>query len=272
MSIELTKARQNLTQVRTFLKQGNPASAVQSIHSALTVVIGAALMKSERVEFEKLIAEAVDYLTSDRTVREIFPLQMVYTAGNERMLLDVMRDMNVAMAEHAVQKAQEEKEAKEAKKMAWFQRGVNELSTSPSRGLATLASVVREHHTDANLQGLVGEALLNHQFYEEAVHYLTAALDMKPDMIYFYNIIGMALRKQHNYSMAETYYLRASKYLRNDPNLYFNIGRLYIDWKKWDRACTAAMAALKLDPEFDAAQKMLKYAEKEAEKEAALRD
>jgi uncharacterized protein HemY len=49
--------------------------------------------------------------------------------------------------------------------------------------------------------------------------------------------------------------------MRMDPSLYFNIGRLYVDWKKWGKAIKAAKAALRLKPDFIAAQKLLAYAE-----------
>ena len=40
------------------------------------------------------------------------------------------------------------------------------------------------------------------------------------------------------------------------------MGRLYVDWKKWDKAVKAAQGALQLDPDFAEARKLMAYAEK----------
>jgi tetratricopeptide (TPR) repeat protein len=111
------------------------------------------------------------------------------------------------------------------------------------------------------LRGEMGQVLLEAKRYAEAVEYLKNALDMSPELLPLYNLIGIALRKLDRFEVAEQYYLRASEYMRMDPNLYFNIGRLYIDWKKWAKAVKAAQAALRLKPDFMEAQKLLAYAE-----------
>ena len=261
MSAELTKARQQLAQVRVYLKQEKIVSAAQALQSALGVMLKNPLIKTERDEFERLIAEAVDYLSNNTEFRKTYPLVLEYAPGQERALYDVMKDVVAELSRVAVEDAQAQFQAREQRKREWLARGVEELATAPHKALSTLAALVREYSDDAELRGDVGVALLRAKMYEPAVEYLTQALDLKPNMLPYYNMIGMALRKLSRFEAAEAYYLRASQYLRHDPNLYFNIGRLYVDWKKWDRAMKAASAALKLNPAFVEAQKLYAYAE-----------
>ena len=102
---------------------------------------------------------------------------------------------------------------------------------------------------------------LQYRAYEDAIGYLETALKLKPELVYLYNSIGIALRKTGDFPTAEKYYLRAANYLGRDPNLFFNLGRLYLDWERWDKAVLAASGALKIRPDFVEAQKLKEYAE-----------
>ncbi len=261
MAADISKVRKALSQASISVKQGKAVGAVQAVQDSINLLLSTPLMKSERTEFEQLINSALAAISGDALVRSLFPLQLQHIAGQERELLDNLRELMAALSEHVREEAERALREREEKKRANFLRGVEELATEQAKGQATFASLAREFPRDAQLFGEMGEALLKAKLYEEAVRYLTEALDQKPDMLPFYNIIGMALRKLEQYEVAETYYLRASQYLRHDPNLYFNIGRLYVDWKKWSKARSAAMAALKLNPDFKEAQKLLQYAE-----------
>ncbi len=261
MAADISKVRKALGQVSISVKQGKAVGAVQAVQDGINLLLSTPLMKAERTEFVQLIDSALAAISGDPLVKNLFPLQLSYTAGQERELLGNLRELMEVLSENVREEAERALREREEKKRADFERGVEELASNTQKGQATFATLAREFPRDAQLLGDMGEALLKVQLYEEAVRFLTDALDQKPDMLPFYNVIGMALRKLERFEIAETYYLRASQYLRHDPNLYFNIGRLYVDWKKWNKARSAAMAALKLNPEFREAQKLLQYAE-----------
>jgi len=263
MSADLTKARQQLNGVRALLKQKAYVAAAQSVHFGLGVFLKSPLMKAEKGEFEVLIGDATALLSADAFIREKYAVQLVYEKGKEKDLYSIMRELVTILSDVATEEAQEMQRLRELKKNEWFERGVAELQSGDlTKGQATLVSLLREFRNDATLKGAVGEALVRVALYEPAITYLTEAIDEKPEMLPLYNLIGMALRRLKQFKTAENYYLRASTYLRNDPNLYFNIGRLYLDWDKWPKAAKAAEVALKLDPDFVEAQKLLKYVNK----------
>lgn len=267
MSGELAKARKHLTQVRTLLKAGKYLPAAQALQFGVATVIKGQLLKTEREEFEKLIATAVDYFSNDDHIRSHIAIIVSYVPGQERILYDIIKEISTALDSQMVEDAQENirtaAERATTDKKERYLRGVEALEKGDlAAGQSLLASLVKTYPDDPNLRGVVGEALLQVGLYEPAVDYLTEALDQKPDMLPLYNSIAIALRRLNRFEVAESYYLRASKYLRKDPNLYFNIGRLYVDWKKWDKAMKAAAMALKLNPDFVEAQKMLQYVEK----------
>lgn len=263
MSGELTKARQLLTQIRGLLRQGKVMPAAQSFQSALVIVLKSPLMRSEREEFERMLADAAHHLNNDPELRKVFPLKIEYQPGSEKELLDIIRELVTAVNNAAVTEAQAHLSALEARKTADLERGQAHLDAQEYEAAAgVFRQLTHEFKDDPQLRGDIGERFLRAGRYEEAFDYLAQALDLSPESIHLYNRIGIALRRLGRFETAEKYYLRAFQYAGHDPNLLFNIGRLYVDWGRWDKVAKAAAAALRLNPAFDEARKMLEFAER----------
>ena len=270
MSADLTKARQQLSQVRTLLRQGKALPAVQGTQSALLTLLKGQLMKTERQEFEHLLQEAVEYLSHDATVRKIYPLQLTYTPGQEREFNETLKELVGAMNDLVAEEAQEQLRLREERKRALLAQAKAEIEAGQTeKGLQSFAALEEEFTDDPVLRGEIGKILLAAGLYAPAVDYLKSALELNPELLPLYNPIAIALRKLDRFETAEQYYLRAAEYMRMDPTLYFNIGRLYIDWKKWNKAIKAAQAALRLKPDFVEAQKLQAYAEEQLRNENA---
>ena len=262
MSAELTKARQQLSQVRTLLRQGKVLPAVQGVQSSLLTLFKGQLIKTERQEFEHLLQEATAYLANDAAVRKIYPLQLAYAPGQEREFNETLKDLLAALHDMMAEDAQEQLRLREERKRALLAQGKAAFEAQETeKGLQIFAELGRDFPDDPVLRGEMGKILLETNNYAPAVEYLKNALDMDPKLLPLYNLIAIALRKLDRFETAEQYFLRASEYMRMEPSLYFNIGRLYVDWKKWDKAIKAANAALRLKPDFIEAQKLLAYAE-----------
>jgi tetratricopeptide (TPR) repeat protein len=250
--------------VRTLLRQGKILPAVQGTQSALLTLLKEQLIKTERQEFETLLQEAMNYLANDATVRKIYPLQLAYTPGQERECNESLKDLVGALHDLVAEEAQEQLRQREERKRSLLARGKAELADGATeKGLRTVAELEQDFPDDPALRGEIGKILLEAGQFEAAVEYLQYALEKAPDLLPLYNLIAIALRKLDRFETAEQYYLRASEYMRMEPPLYFNIGRLYVDWKKWEKAIKAAHAALRLKPDFMEAQKLIAYAEKQ---------
>jgi len=270
MSAELTKARQQLSQVRTLLRQEKILPAVQGTQSALIALLKSQLIKTERQEFERLLQEAVAYLANDPAILKIYPLQLTYTPGQEREFNETLKDLIGALNDLVAEGAQEQLRAREERKRTLLAQGKAEIEAGETaKGLQSFATLEEEFSDDPVLRGEMGKILLAAGLFEQAVAYLKSALEINPELLPLYNPIAIALRKLDRFEVAEQYYLRASEYMRMDPTLYFNIGRLYIDWKKWGKAVKAAQVALRLKPDFVEAQKLLAYAEEKLQSENA---
>src|SRR5512145_708908 len=112
MSAELTKARKQITQVNTYLKQGKPLPAVNAVYEAVLAMLKAQLMKAERDEFSKLILQAVYQLNNNKELRQLYPLVINYAAGEEKALVESMRELLRALEANTVDQAKDQMEGR----------------------------------------------------------------------------------------------------------------------------------------------------------------
>lgn len=261
MAAELTKARTQITQVNTYLKQGKPLPAVTALHDAILTMLKAQLMKAERDEFCKLIEQAVYQLNNNKELRVLYPLVIPYTPGEEKSLVERIRELLRELQTNTVDLAQDVMAVRQKRRAEGLKEGKEQLDrkeNDPAR--KTLASLVREFPSDAPLRAEIAELFMQSELYEDAFKYLDEALGLTPDQLHLYNRIGIVLRKLRQFDVAEKYFMRAVNFAKEDPNLYFNLGRLYIDWERYDKVERAARLALKLDPNFQEATKMYCFA------------
>ncbi len=267
MSAQLTKARQQLNQIRSLLKQGKYQPAAQAYHDALLTFLKTPLMKAEKEEFQRLLEDNAHNLNNDKELRKVFPLTIQYEPGKEREVLDILKELLQELMNAAANEAQLLMSVMEKRKQAELARAQTLLDGHQyDEAGAVFRSLVNEFSKDPDLKADIGDRFIKAGRYEEAYEYLAAAIDESPESIHFYNRIGIALRKLGKFDVAEKYFARAVKFAGRDPHLFFNLGRLYVDWKRWDKCAKAATMALKLNPGFDEAQKMLTFANKKMAK------
>ena len=270
MSADLAKARQQLGQVRSLLRQSKTQPAVAAVYNTLITILKTPLMKSEREEFERMLDESIFCLATDAEIKRIFPMTLSYTPGEERLLLETLRNLLETFDSTLLDAAQEAKRLQEARKRKMLEDAEKYAADGAlDRAREAFARAAREYREDPAYLGEIGELCIKYSLFEDAIVYLEDALAQNPGLAYLYNQIGMALRRMKQFQTAERYYLKASEYLGKDPNLFFNLGRVYVDWGKWRKAVLAAGGALKLDPEFQEARKLLEYAEKKMKEENA---
>ncbi len=267
MASSLTKARSQISKVSTFLKQEKLLPAVTSLYEALISVLKTQLMKAEKDEFSRMISDAVYLLNNDGNLRKVYPLTLDYTAGEEKALAESLRELLNALQDSAVDEVKERFAELQKRKEAALQEGaalIDEHKVDEARQV--LEKLAREFPKDAELKTRIADLFIKGELYEDAFQYLDQALDLSPDQIHLYNRIGIVLRKLKKYDIAERYFMRAVGYAKNDANLYFNLGRVYVDWQRYDKVEKASRLALRLDPQFAEAKKMLNFALKRQDK------
>lgn len=265
MSSELIKARQQLSRIGTLLKQEKMQPAGQNMMEALSAVLRNPLMKAEREEFENMIYAAVSALNNSAALRKIYPLTLSYSPGTERQLLDEIKELVAAISEAALGDAQKQMALLEQQKQEELAKGQKHLDDNEhDAARAVFSNLAGQHPEDAQLQAQIGDSFLKAGLYDDAVNYLTSSVEIDPNAAYAYNRLGIALRRQSKFALAEQYYFKALKFIGKDPGILFNMGRLYIEWGQWESAIRVATEALHMTPDFAEARKLLEYAQKQS--------
>ena len=263
MSTELVKARKKLNSVTTMLKKGKYMTAVQGIHDGLILLLKTPTIKAEREEFEDLLTKVAYSLSNDPELRKIYPLVISYEPGKERALLDAMRELLQELQKVLNEEVQDDMQAILVRKQEGIEKGQEFLNNQEwDAATAAFSALVKEFSGDTDLKADIADRYLNAGRYKEAFHMLDDALQDDPNAIHLYNRIGMVLRKMKDYDTAEKYYLKALTLTHDDEYLHYNVGRLYYDWRKWAKMARSAEAAVRLNPDFSEAVKMLKFAKK----------
>ena len=260
MSQELANARRALNKVASDLKQGQGISAATAIRDAARMIGRVPLLKNEHDEFVTLLQSATDYVRYNKDVAKIFPLAVSYEPGKEDDLADLMNQLIEALQETSLEEARARQKEYQAAQLAKAQKELQAGRLEEGRRL--LDQLQAEYSDDVELVTEIGETFARAGLYDDAVRHLELAARLDPDSAHVLNRLGIVLRRLKRFDEAEYVYSQAVVMEQDDPNLYFNIGRLYLDMGQWKRVRDAAKKALELAPEFTEAAKMLSYAEK----------
>ncbi len=263
MSAQLIKARSLIASINSHLKQSKLIPAAQALHDAVVIILQNKLMKAEKQEFAQLLDTAIYALSGNKKLKEIYPLIINYSEGEERALLEQIKDLLKEL------QASSEAEVKDLLKQMQQRKndGLKAVADLLEQGEVEHAKkaadrLIKDFPHDADLKADIADLFLKAEEYKVAFDYLDAALKDDPEAVHLYNRIGIVLRKMQDFTTAEQYYDRALTFCKTDEYLYFNIGRLYHDWQKWAKMGEAAKKALEINPNFSQAAKMLQFANK----------
>ena len=260
---QLANARRQVTSIRSLIRQKKYMPAIQALHDTVLTVLKTPLMKSERDEFERMIDDATYHIMNEETIRRSAALQIKYTPGQEKELLESLRMLLEAFQENFQQQAEDALRLNAEFRQKQLDKGQALLDAGNfDEARKVFDSLANDNKQDSELYADIGERFLKAVQYADAARYLGDAIAMSPDSAHLYNSLAMAHRKLGEYAQAEQCYLKAAKGGYKDSHLFFNMGRLYIDWQMWEKAIKAGKGALTLDPDFAEARKLMNYAER----------
>lgn len=261
MSQEMSSTRRALSRVSTDLKQGKLISAAISVRDAARLFTrGVPMIKKEHEELVTMLHSGCELLRLNKELAKHFPLAISYTAGQEAALIDLMNQLIEALQEASTQDTIRKHEER---KKAGLVKGRQELAEGDhDEARKTLRELTDEYGHDAQLATEVGECFLEVGLYLDAAEHLSVAARLTPDSAHVFNRLGIALRKMKRFDKAEQYFFHALELEPKDPNLYFNMGRLYLDTMDWKKTIEYAEKALDLSGGFTEAAKLAAYARK----------
>ncbi|BBD07996.1 tetratricopeptide repeat protein [Desulfovibrio ferrophilus] len=268
MSSELIKARSKISNIKSYLKQDKLLPAIVSLHESVGIICRTPLLKHEQEEFERSLDIALDILNHNDDFRKVCPMVLEYKKGGEKELLSALKELLDDLQSSAVSDAQALLQAIDDTKRIQLERGKHLLEKGKFKDAKfTFDKLLLQFPDDTELKYEIAELYLKFDRNKEALKYLTEALRDLPESSHLYNRVAMVLRKLEEFEMSEKYYNKAVKLSGDDPGLYFNFGRLYIDWKRWEKVDEMATKAIELNKGFTEAHKMRKFANKQLAKQ-----
>ncbi|SFM08316.1 Tetratricopeptide repeat-containing protein [Desulfomicrobium norvegicum] len=264
MSAEILKAKKQLGEVNMLLKQGKLLAAVANLHEAVGFILKGQLMKHEMQSFTESLDKAAYHLANDRELKKIYPLQISYKPGEERELLASLYALLTFLQENLADEANSHLAALAEYRLKQLELARKLLeSDETAKAQQVCGRLIDAAKTDTELKITVADIFLEFGKYDEALEYLKAAYADNPDSAHIFNKLGMALRKSGRLEEAEKFYIQALERQAHDEIIYFNLGRVYLDMKRWKNAIAAADRALAVNAEFVEAKKMKMFATKQ---------
>ncbi len=259
----LNKARSKINSLNSLLKQGKPLAGVMAVYEAIQTYLSSSLMQSEKKEFAELVEDAVYKLNSNKELRELYPILLEYEPGKEKELMGYLREIIDTLQEEVTQAAQKSYAELEKKKQEDLKEAKGLINQEEKEKADTIfRRLEREFEGDLDLKIEIADIWLNAEEYQKAIEHLKQAYKDNPQSVHIFNRLGVALRKQGKVEDAEKAYQHALKLTPKDEYLHFNLGRLYLENKMWEKAIKSAENALSLNPEFKEAEKMQNFARK----------
>jgi tetratricopeptide (TPR) repeat protein len=272
MSAELNRARAQLSSTSTLLKQHKLLAAVMAVHDALNTFLHLqpTMLKSERVEFQRLAERSIQLLNSSSELNQIYPQILTYTPGEESKLLGYLRAILDELKDSAVQEAKAQLLELEHARVQLMDDGRSSLDGGDAqKARRFFDQLVEQYGEDTELKLEISEEFLRRGEEEIAWEYLEKANMDNPDSVHLFNRMGKVLRRLQRYKEAEANFLKAMEKADTDEFLLFNLGRVYVDWQQWEKAIEAAEQALAISPGFKEARMMLTYVQKKIEETKA---
>jgi len=92
----------------------------------------------------------------------------------------------------------------------------------------------------------------------QAEDILNEILSLGSDSLNVFNSLGVIYRRRGDHKTALTHYTKALRVHPDEPNIYYNIGRIYLDMKNTDKARELFQKALEIDSSFKEAKQVIK--------------
>jgi len=262
MSGDVSKARSRLNSVNLLLKQDKLISAVMALEEGVGIYLRTKLLKHEIQDLQRKIETATSALALNQQFKEQYPLVLEYAPGSEKSLQKKLREIVDELQESVTSGAQEQLKLLEQRKEAALTAGQEHLDRNElDKAESVFQNLLQEFRGDADLRIDIADRYMGKDLFDEALKYLKRAYDDDPDSIHVLNKLGVALRKAGRFQMAERVFLEALRKSSTDEVLFFNLGRVYIDWQKWGKAIKASEKALSFRSPFPEAEKMRLFAQ-----------
>lgn len=257
--------RDNIARSRAYLGRGYITRALAAMETALRAYADTTLIGQSRFETEVHIHEFINDMNRNHAIRTFFAGRKVstgpyvaYTPGEEIPLADRLESIRQAMLEEERARDAERAQKILARKIELTAAGQLRLNAGElARGRALLRRVADEYGHEPGVLSDIGQRFLQAQLFFEAAELFETALAAFPSEAQSYSGAVAAYRELREFPKAESVYMRALRQFGAHPRTMLNLAKLYMEWRKRDKAYEYANRAVHADPSLTEARDLL---------------
>ena len=248
---------QNIAKAKKLLDRNETVRALESLISGVSIFEAAQVMSRVRAGVEFAIQECVDACNNHkdiggliRTIAQSDKAAIVYRPGEEAKLVAVLNIIRKALIEAealeqqaAAEKARQQKEAQFAAARQAL------LNGEMPKGRALLRRIGEEFSAEPGVLALIGNILIEAGFMPDAVPYLEQAIVDFPREKDAYGALASCYMTLREYEKGERLYRVAIKEFGAHPKTLTNLGKLYLQWGKREKAFEVLQQVVRRDPD-----------------------
>lgn len=260
--------RENIARAKAYLRREDLPRAMEAMGTALRAYAGTKLIGQARFETEVNVLEFVNDLNRHHLLRQFFEARQVfngpyvtYARGEENTLAERLETIGAAMTEESTRKEREREAKVGMRREELILGGQAKLDEGDMpRGRSFLKRAADEFGHEPGVLADIGQRLLHKELLFEAAEMFEAAIETFPTESKAYAGSVSCYIKLQEYEKAETIYMKALRQFGAHPRTLINIARLYMLWRKRDKAYEYAKRALGIDPKLKEAQEIMEAA------------
>lgn len=158
----------------------------------------------------------------------------------------------------AVNAAKKLKEGGAVESSLYFYMGELELELQHlNKALGYFDQATQASPDNSDLQVKIGDSLVKHEHLDQAEAFYKRALELDPELAHVYNRLAMAYRRQKKPEMAINLYKKAMAFHPEDEHLLYNLALCFWDLDDYREVAGLLATAMKINPGFSEAQKLL---------------
>ncbi|MDY7001868.1 MAG: hypothetical protein SVS15_08830 [Thermodesulfobacteriota bacterium] len=258
-------AREHIARAKVALGKGDIQKSVVSLIEAVKMMSSGKIFGREKFEVEVHFQECLKEFNRHEDIKKFFTSQNVhktpyvtYQRGRERDVLQFMTETLAGMQAGQKKSEQEAEGRKDQKKKDMLDRGQELLDSKEfPKAKSVMRKVAEAYGKEPGVLTDIGGRLLKAGLFFEAGEFLEEAIAKNPKDSHAFAFAVQAYKNAREFAKMETLYKAALKQFGAHPKTLQNMAKMYLDWRKYDKAYDFAKQAFDGDNSLSEAKEIM---------------
>ena len=259
--------RENIARANGYLRRNEVTRAMQAMSHALRMFGSVQLMRGARAEMDIQICEFLNALIHHQSMQPLLdpghtgkPKRITYQQGKEAALATVLDGLCRIIQNESESEIRRQTEARLERKKTLIETGVRLLNEKQyAKGRAFLKRVAEEFSEEPGIRVQLGQIFAAAGQLAEAAEMYEESMQVEPRASAAYTGAVGAWLSLHEFEKAEKVFQAIMRTFGGHANTFGKMAKMYLDWRKRDKAEEFALRALQGDPAQPEALAVMEY-------------